>query len=50
VHPSTIDGLLTFFAVAEHGSINRAAVALNLSRPARTRTLQQVKAGSAQCC
>jgi DNA-binding transcriptional LysR family regulator len=43
VHPSTINGLLTFLAVAQHGSINRAAVALNLSQPALTRTLQQLE-------
>ncbi len=43
MHPSTIAGLLTFLAVAEHGSINRAAVTLNLSQPALTRTLQQLE-------
>jgi DNA-binding transcriptional LysR family regulator len=43
VHPNTINGLLTFLAVAEHGSINRAAVTLNLSQPALTRTLQQLE-------
>ena len=41
MHWNTVNGLLTFLAIVEHGSINRAAVALNLSQPALTRTLQQ---------
>jgi DNA-binding transcriptional LysR family regulator len=36
-----MNNLLSFLAVAEHGSINRAAVSLNVSQPALTRTIQQ---------
>lgn len=39
-----LKGLLAFVAIAEHGSINRAARALNISQPALSRTLQQLEA------
>lgn len=38
------DSLLTFLAVAEKGSINRAAIALNKSQPSLTRTIKQLEA------
>ena len=41
---STIRGLMAFVTIAEHGSINRAARALNVSQPSLTRTLQQFEA------
>jgi|GEM_PF-2608479 len=39
-----LKGLLAFVAIAEHGSINRAAQAMNISQPSLTRTLQQFEA------
>jgi DNA-binding transcriptional LysR family regulator len=36
-----LDNLMSFLAVAEHGSINRAAVAISVSQPALTRTIHQ---------
>ena len=36
-----LNNLLAFLAVAEYGSINRAALALNVSQPALTRTIHQ---------
>ena len=36
-----LNNLLAFLAVAEQGSINRAAVSLNVSQPALTRTIHQ---------
>ena len=36
-----LNNLLSFLSVAEYGSINRAAVALNVSQPALTRTIRQ---------
>src|SRR5258707_919507 len=38
-----INNLLAFLAVAEQGSINKAAVALSVSQPALTRTIQQLE-------
>jgi molybdate transport repressor ModE-like protein len=39
-----IKGLLAFLQIAEEGSINQAARALNVSQPSLTRTLQQFEA------
>ena len=39
-----LNHLLAFLAVAEQGSINRAAVSLNVSQPALTRTIHQFEA------
>jgi DNA-binding MurR/RpiR family transcriptional regulator len=40
MHWVTLDGLMSFLAIVENGSINRAAHALNVSQSSLTRTLR----------